>query len=136
MATLHFRFSRTYRGVFQRSTSVPPFCVWDCRFSLPPPLSPSFLLFPSYFSSLLLSESPYSFSLFICTSSSICFELFTQSDFSPHLSEPQVFSVPSSNPVLERSTFALSLFIHLLFQCFQKMGIYYHRKGSTLFWGW
>ena len=56
---------------------VLPFCVWDCRFIPPPSLSPSFLLFSSYFSSLLLSESPYSFSLLICASSSICFKLFT-----------------------------------------------------------
>ena len=31
-----------------------------------------------------------------------------------------MFNVPSPNPVLERITSALSLFIHLLLQCFQK----------------
>ena len=77
----------------------------------------SFLPSSSYFSSLLLSESPYSFSLLICAFSSICFKLFTHFF---HRSEPQVFSVPSPNPVLEGITSALSFFNHLLFQCFQK----------------
>ena len=93
----------------------------------------SFLPSSSYFSSLLLSESPYSFSLLICAFSSICFKLsthFFHTGVNPRCSvslRPTLYS--KGSPLLYPSSSISSS------NAF-KNGNLLPQKWSTLFWGW